>query len=978
MEKGGAVWTRDRIRNKEAEKNGVKRTMRKEAFRNIRSQIIAYISIAVIVMIAVIAYLGISCTGEAMKQKVREYYEERKMWDLEVMSTLMLDDGDLQAVRAAEGVEGAEPVLKIRGSLSRDGKAESVMIMGVTEDFSQPELQEGRLPEKPGECAIDQHIGGGLKVGDRVAMTNEEMLGQDPIPIEEWVITGIFYHPEMVTSAGGGLPNVLVTKDCFSQDVLKGQFMSLVIRTERAGAPRYSQTYWETVERVKAELNVLAEERGRQRTQEILNEYERSISEGKAAVEDAQEMLLSARQELDEGWRQLSEAETVLNETKEKLDKGGNALAEAEYVLASIPVSITGALSMIEDIDRMTGMNGGSQNPIGQYREGLKAYSEGRMEWYYAGEQYLDGMTACESGKNKLEQGESEYAEAKAQYEDGLARLAEAEKEKEKLRECRWLVLDNNSNGGYVFFLSQAENMRKLSVSFSPIFLVIAMLVIYASVARMVTEQRKIVGTCKALGLNNWEILQKYLIFGTTSTALGGLIGTLASWYIVQPFLLLSQMGFFTVGRARLTYLPVNAAIVLAGMVLLSAFSAWTACRGLLRSTALQLISGEEPGLAGRKKARTSHESVYSLVIVRNMFSERRRILVTIVSMAGCCLLLMVGLTMRYAVTRVMERQYGTVLLYDASIRVNPEKNEKALQELEALVEREGMTCLTSYEKDHLFMAGSSISSCTVIIPQQEGIEEFYRLRDERSGEALPLPETGVLIPSHIGAGLGIAPGDGMEIFSDAMEPLPVSCRACYSNYVGRGVFLSEEAYEEIFREKAVPNELYVRLENRMTLDELSMLVQGVSGVVQIKNARWGVAEFNIISQILNVVIVLLIGLAGGMAYFIEMNLSVTYIQNKKRELTVMRINGYTVRECIHYVSVDLIFTTVAGILLGLVLGNWLGMRIVRILETMYMQFVHEPSCLSFLYTSLVVAGFSIAINTAALSRIRKLKLADL
>ena len=70
---------------------------------------------------------------------------------------------------------------------------------------------------------------------------------------------------------------------------------------------------------------------------------------------------------------------------------------------------------------------------------------------------------------------------------------------------------------GYSFAENQASGLASLSYSFSLIFLIIAALVIYASVGRMVQEQRALVGTSKALGLFNREILGKYMIFGVSA-----------------------------------------------------------------------------------------------------------------------------------------------------------------------------------------------------------------------------------------------------------------------------------------------------------------------------------------------------------------------------------------------------------------------------------------------------------------------------
>ena len=122
------------------------------------------------------------------------------------------------------------------------------------------------------------------------------------------------------------------------------------------------------------------------------------------------------------------------------------------------------------------------------------------------------------------------------------------------------------------------------------------------------------------------------------------------------------------------------------------------------------------------------------------------------------------------------------------------------------------------------------------------------------------------------------------------------------------------------------------------------------------------------------------IGLYGCflMAYFIIVNLSKTYIQKKSRELTIMRINGFTTKECVRYAAWDLIITTAVGTALGLVLGGVLGRRILCMMEQPYIQFVREPNWRSFVLGALITLGFSWIINAFALRRVKHLKLSDI
>ena len=163
-----------------------------------------------------------------------------------------------------------------------------------------------------------------------------------------------------------------------------------------------------------------------------------------------------------------------------------------------------------------------------------------------------------------------------------------------------------------------------------------------------------------------------------------------------------------------------------------------------------------------------------------------------------------------------------------------------------------------------------------------------------------------------------------------------------------------------------------------MTLEELENKVNGVEGFLELRDAAGDRARIERMSSVLNAAIVMLLGLAAVMAYFIVMNLSVTYIQKKTRELTIMRINGFTVQECVRYVAWDLVVTTLAGIVLGLIAGHFLGLQVLPVTEGPYMRFVHDPDLRTYLYAALITAGFSLLVSSTALRRVKDLKLSDI
>lgn len=997
-----------------------------DARRNIRKQIIPWISVVVIGMVALIAYLGLVYSGEAIKRVASSYLNTYDFWDIEINSTLLMDGDDLAALRALPGVELAEPVWTAGISIQTEDKPVGASVQSLSAEISVPELLEGRLPAAAGECALEQQLQHllGLQIGERVQFTPPAFEGINLLLETEFVVTGIVRSPDHISFEIPETPCLLVTEDNFDHEALNGAFMKTRIRVEGAPEYRYGAAYREAVKAVKDAVDAIAPERTAARDEKLRSDYELQLREGRQKLdegaeklkegeeklqdasrqlEEGAEKLISARNELDNGWTQLKEAEEQLNTVKQKLDDGSRALVEAEYQIAAIEGLLYKAEGLIGMIDSLTGartedyLPAAAASALQQARDGMKAYGEGRDLWYSTGEEYLDGLTKFEQGKKRLEQGEQEYNEgraeyekakaeyekgkaeykkAKAEYNEGVKQFHEAQDRPYPFMPCRWLVLNDHGNTGYVFAENQADGLISMSYSFSLLFLLIAALVIYASVGRMVEEQRPQIGTAKALGLYNREILNKYMFFGLTAGITAVALGVVLSYTVVQKYTHSYYEPFFTFRTIPPCFLPLETAVVAVSVPLVACVSVWLACRMLIRIPAIRLLQGEQ-SVSKRKASRhTSGRGLYTRLIFRNMRSDLRRVLVTIASIAGCCLLLVVGFMLKYAIERTADRQFGQVIQYQAELSFDPAETGAQERFTEMLEEWRQPFVLVG-KSDFLLRHGDSFNSATAIVSESGTLEGYYGLTDPQSGEKLELRDDGVLIPIRMSEYMALNPGDSIDAYDAALmsHTLPIS--GILQNHFGNLLFFTPAGFEEAFGSTAEQNCFLIRLDG-MELRELEAEVKDVPGFRQLRDAAADRERFNQFSSIVNVAVFLLLGLAGVMAYFIVMNLSVTYIQRKTKELTIMRINGFTVRECVIYVAWDLVLTTLFGILLGLIAGHFLGLKVLPVSEGAYLYFVHDPDLRTYLYSALITAGFSALISSAALRRVKNLKLSDI
>ena len=193
--------------------------------------------------------------------------------------------------------------------------------------------------------------------------------------------------------------------------------------------------------------------------------------------------------------------------------------------------------------------------------------------------------------------------------------------------------------------------------------------------------------------------------------------------------------------------------------------------------------------------------------------------------------------------------------------------------------------------------------------------------------------------------------------------------------YAARIFIMSRETYTKIYDKVPVDSNFLVKIDaaKAEAAKEAILKLDGVTGIIPSDNDR---ADFNSFVGLAQAMVMLLTGMAFAMAYFILLNLVNMFINQKKRELTVMRVNGFTVKEVKNYVGKELIVNTAIGILLGLPLGGIMAYRIILLLENINC-FDRSIYYLGGLIAAVVTAIFSFFISQSALRKVKDLKLTD-
>lgn len=842
----------------------MKKTQRKDAWRNIRKQSVSFASIVVIALLGVASFLSIGYASRAMRLNASEQYEEMAYRHIEVISTLMLSPEDMDAILAVDGVTDAEPVWQVSASFYHEEKSHAVVLITAGERINKPRLMEGRLPEAPDEISLEPTLAEemGVRVGDRLEMPQMlDSVGQYFQYADAFTVTGIAVHPDHLSRSVSETPYAIVSRDAFDQAAMDGACVKAEVLTAAVDADRF------------------------------LAKHRRDV----LAVRERIEALSSAR--------------TPLRDAKVRQD----AYAELDETEAN----------------------------------------------YTA---YMEEVSA--SG----ERSQAEIDESRAFF---ARSMADQRKAVDEMAPCRWIVLDERGSASFMQFLTGSENLGSLQMTFALLFVVIGALVIYATVGKMVAEQRALIGTTKALGFYAREVLAKYLLFGVSATLLGMLLGVILARFYMEGIALNGYNDYFFMDISKPGMDAGATAVVLLSGVLLTVCAVLAACLRLIRLPATQLLQAVVPkGRTKAERGRRTLLSLYSRLILRNMRTDWKRIAVTLISVAGCCALIVIGFTLKNAVAGCVRKQYSEIVDYDVEITV-----QYGAEDVEQCLDRAGADYAPLYTAS-VTLRIDDTDVAQMLCGDISEIGKLYHLYDWRTGEPFAEAKDGVLIQRRLAEICGLDVGSEMELAVTLSNTATVRVAGVFENYLGLPLVMSKEYYEAVYGETWVPQTYFVRL-NGADRDALMAEIEESVGSTSWEPSDTDRATFEASTDVINSVVALFIVMAAVMAGVVLLNLTNSHLLEKKRELTVMRINGFTVEETIGYVLREAAVTTALGIVLGIAVGAGMAYRIVRSLEQSYMQFDRSVCLTAWGLGALITLAFAIVVNMIALRKVKHLKLTD-
>lgn len=554
--------------------------------------------------------------------------------------------------------------------------------------------------------------------------------------------------------------------------------------------------------------------------------------------------------------------------------------------------------------------------------------------------------------------------------------------------QARWHIFARISNGSYTRLRSDVASIQSLGYAFPVLFLVVAMMMSLTAMARMVEEERGLIGTYLSLGYGRCAAITRHAFFAIFACLVGGGIGDILGFLAIPSLLLKILRGLYTVPGVVLRYDWLYGSICVLAFVIPVAICTIIVSWRETRQVPSALLRPKSPKAGARVLLEHlpfiwNRLSFLNKVSIRNLARFKGRLFMTIGGVAGCTALIVCALALNDTVATLGIRQYDGIYRYDMISISTPD----AFQNMKKSVQKDkssnlvdtilpayissgeiaksdadnGKSNSNSNNNSHNKIVGDSESVQIVVVKDAAALSNMVRLQDVNNNlQNISLNDDGPLLSQSAASSLGIASGNYITITNSSFKRAKVKLRAIVRNLIGSNIYMTSRCYERIFGFKNGKNVKNNALIMRLRGDDDARMryadhVADRGGVLAVMNITRMKHSFSF--DLMNAVVALIVTLAAGLALAVLFTLASTNISERAREMATLKVLGFYRREVHAYVHKEMLTLTVIGILVGLPLGRLVAGLLTNALRMPSLYFEVEVSPLSY-----VIAGFATLI----------------
>lgn len=857
----------------------------KSTFTDIRKSFGRFISIILIILMGVLLFVGIKSVGPNLEKTVGNFVDKVQLSDLQIQSIAGLTEADLEAVEEVEGTE-AELGYSIPQYIEEEQLNLQIHSYDESSEQNQLIITEGQLPQANDEVILDEELADQYAIGDEVTIENDQ-LTESTFEVVGYADSPLYVDDKTrgATTVGDGELDgfVYIPEAAFDAEAYSIMYMNF---TDLASLQPLSDEYDQALEEKVDQLETVFDTRAVERKETLQEEALDQLSDEEQTVEENQAQLT-------DGQNQLEAAQTQLDTQREQLE------AQRAQLTAQFGAAV-------------------------------------------ADEQLADAAAQLEEAEAQLADQRAELEENQAQLEEARAELEDARTEIEEMDTPNYIVNDRTSNPGFTEYTSLADRIDAIANVFPVFFFFIAILITFTTMTRMVEENRKEIGTLKALGYRKLEIASKYILYAVLAAAIGTTLGVIIGVKALPRvvFNLLGEQYIFTDYTTAFFAFPITLAVIAALIATLGSSMLVLTKNLQEKATALLLPKAPKAGkrvILERITPIWNRMNFNQKVTYRNLFRYKARMILTILGIAGCTGLMMAGFGLQDSIGAIASKQFDDIVQYQSIVTLEEEDTEgttdyTAAQEV--IEQNEGVNSYAPVYMDQVTFTAEGVMDQSVSLyafDDTTDVGDYVTLNAKNGGGSVELTNQGAAVTSRLASVYNAEVGDTLMIQDSEGDEFEIEVSGIVENYLGHNVYMTHSYYEEVADTQNPMNAYLIKSDN-MTNEEEGTFSENLLETDEVLNTTFMSDQIETQADStdnLGVIVWIFIILSGTLAFVVLYNLTNINISERERELATIKVLGFFDNEVTMYIVRENVIFTIFGILFGFGIGNVLTWFII-------------------------------------------------
>lgn len=529
----------------------------------------------------------------------------------------------------------------------------------------------------------------------------------------------------------------------------------------------------------------------------------------------------------------------------------------------------------------------------------------------------------------------------------------------------------------HIMISDDVEQVKAIATVLPIVFLIVAAAIIYIMQRRIISNQRTMIGSLKALGYTDRRILWHYIKYSVILSFVGAVPAIIAGQFLGKLMTLVYLQLYDLPELQSKIYFDTFFIAIALSLVFCTA-GGYNAAKRVLKIEPAQAMRSEAPK-AGKRILLEKLGFIWRnlsfswKVTLRNIFRNRQRSFLTIMGFMFTVILFVVMFSLTDTVDYVIDLQFNVSQKQDFTVNLKkpmPYNDSISIKELDGIGKVEPLL-----ESPVEINKGTAKKQVKLI--GLDGNSSLYKFTD-KNGKSISVPQNGILIAKSLANKLAANVGDEVNIkyfFGDIKEG-KVKVAGIIRQAVGFDCYMNLNEMSEQLKTPKTSTSLLIQV-SKSDKDKLEKVLQQNPLFESVESKEKAYNTIKSLMALIYYVVGFMVVFCVIMGFSIIFITTIINLTERGRELASMKVLGYTDSEIGRTLLRENIILGIIALIPGLILGQLVCGLIIPELNSRIMYLEAIVSIKTYIITALSVLLYILLAQLSIRKSIKKLNMVE-